>query len=149
MTTCHSRGGPVPPVVDWSILPSDALAAEAAVYRHDNDDGSAFFFHPSKGDWRYQQLDPRTLDAFADADEAGQWISAEIDMHRQDGHDSTADDYQAMLAHGVTDPVVVTMIGPKARLWDGWHRTAIAMVRGEPLAAIVGVRREPCGDLIT
>lgn len=129
--------------IDWKALPPADLADEAAAFRHDNDDGSAYFFDPEDADWRFEMTDPALLAAFSGPDEARTWIDTEIATFEADGMTGRAHAYRSMLTDGFTDPVIIGQIGSQGRLWDGWHRTAIAMVRGEGLPAIVGTPRNP------
>jgi hypothetical protein len=128
-------------VIDWSKVPERELAAEAAGYRGDHDDGSAFFFDAEDGCWRFEMVDPAMLGAFASADEARDWIEAEILMFEKDGNESRATFYRSMLEAGFSEPVTIGQVGSEGRLWDGWHRTAVAIARGERLPAIVGTPR--------
>jgi hypothetical protein len=126
-------------LIDWSPLSPETLRTEAAAYRHDNDDGSCCFFDARDANWHYQMIEPKTLNAFADVDKAEAWIRDEIALLRAEGMDS-ADRYEAMLLNGFHDPVIVGRYEASAELWDGYHRTAIAIVRNELLPAIVGIR---------
>lgn len=125
--------------IDWSSMPSSYLRAEAALYRRDHDDGSDCFFDAREANWSFQELDPTTLGTFSSVEEAGGWLQQEIASFRADG-DRRAENYEGMLRDGFNDPVIVGCCEGRSALWDGYHRTAIAMVRREPLPAIVGVR---------
>ncbi|MFK4131959.1 hypothetical protein ACI2KR_06645 [Pseudomonas luteola] len=124
---------------DWASLSKDDLRDEAAEYRHDNDDGSGCFFDADCADWSYQILNPSAIGAFESAEEARVWIVDEISALRADGNGGRAASYEQMLTAGFSDPVVIGSNGGELSLWDGYHRTAIALVRGDMLPAIVGV----------
>lgn len=67
------------------------------------------------------------------------WIAKEIATRVSDGLDATP--YISMLAKGVIYSVVVTMTPEgKLNVCDGWHRIAIAVIRNEPIKAVVGRR---------
>lgn len=125
---------------DWASLSEEELRNEAAGYRHDHDDGSDCFFDADCADWMYQNLPPSAVGAFESAEDARAWIVEEIAAIRADGNEGRAASYEQMLATGFSDPVIVGCDGAKLSLWDGYHRTAIAFVRGDMLPAIVGVR---------
>ncbi len=129
--------------IEFRSLTSTELALLVAADRSDNDDGSPYFFDASAAEWRFELIEPAMLGAFESTTQARSWIEAEIQMFQEDGQELRADFYRQMLAEGFTEPVTVGQIGVEGRLWDGWHRTAIAIVRGELLPAIVGT---PHGD---
>lgn len=124
--------------IDFRCLTSSELARLVAADRSDNDDGSPFFFDALSGEWRFALIDPTMLGAFESVDQAQAWIQDEIQMFDEEGQACRADYYRLMLAEGFSEPVTVGQIGAEGRIWDGWHRTAIAMVHGELLPAIVG-----------
>ncbi len=128
---------------DWASLSEEELRDEAAGYRHDNDDGSGCFFDADCAGWSYQLLEPSSVGAFASPEEARVWIAGEIAALRADGNEGRAASYEQMLANGFSDPVVVGCNEGDMSLWDGYHRTAIALVRGDMLPAIVGVPSLP------
>lgn len=123
--------------ISWSTLSSDQLKAEAASYLEDHNDGSAAFFDPDQGLWRLESIDPLKLSAFDSREAAEAWIKEEIQAFNLMG-DSRGKMYQTMIESGFIDPVIVGASHEGAKLWDGYHRTAIAMVRGEKLPSIVG-----------
>lgn len=127
---------------NWMSLSPVELAQEAAGYRHDNDDGSDCFFNPERADWVLASIDPSDLGAFESIESARSWLEAEIDAFQRDGN-ARADLYETLLREWFRDPVVIGLSKNTMALWDGYHRTAIAMIRGEPLFAIVGQLRAP------
>lgn len=127
--------------INWSILSAEILCKEAAQYRHDHDNGSACFFDADRAHWHLQHIDPASLGAFSSAATADHWLQSEIALLRAEG-DGRAVVYEDMLLNGFTDPIVVGMALQDSAIWDGYHRTAISMIRGEQLLAIVGVLRQ-------
>ncbi len=129
--------------LDWSTLSPAELLAEAEGFQHDNDDGSDCYFDPSEAQWSLQVIDPASVDAFESDEAAKTWISEEIAALRKDGMDSRAALYESMILDGFEDPVIIGACNGRRAIWDGWHRTAIAMVRCELLLAILGDRPYP------
>jgi len=125
---------------DWASLSPADLREEASMFRHDHDDGSDCYFDADAGDWTLQIIDPSSVDAFDSQDAAREWLRDEITGLRADGMEVRAAGYEQMIADGIEDPVVLGASNGRLALWDGWHRTAIAMVRGEQLLAIVGTK---------
>lgn len=121
---------------DVTAYTAEEMREEARTYRHDNDDGSACFFDPDLAEWRLAQIDPLSLGVFDGIEEAQQWLDSEIAMHEADG--VPQDHWVTFLHEGIDEPVVVGEADGQRRLWDGYHRTAIAMMRQEPLLALVG-----------
>lgn len=128
------------PVASFSQQSQRELQKLAECFRPDHDDGSAFFFAPVEAYWDQQTIDPAKLGAFSNPVEAAEWLDSEIAMLKADGHDSYAECYQDMLRVGVKEPVIASRISTEHRLWDGYHRTAVALIRGESLPAIIGMR---------
>ncbi|HID9922351.1 TPA: hypothetical protein ACXI4C_004398 [Pseudomonas aeruginosa] len=123
---------------EWSKLPEDELRSEASGHQHDNDDGSASYFCASSASWRYGLVDAAGLEAFASKAVALDWIRKEIATFRDDGN-ARAELYESMLSGGVDDPIIIGTTLDASGIWDGFHRVAISMVRGEPVPAIIGV----------
>jgi hypothetical protein len=128
-----------PSGVDWWHCSSAELVREAELVHGDHDDASEAFFQPEEGSWSVRLIDPMAVNAFDSAADASEWLSAEISMLEADGLGGHLA-YREMLELGICDPVVVSTDGEVYTLWDGFHRTAIAIIRGEPLLAIVGSR---------
>lgn len=124
-------------IKNYKLLSHEQLVELATSHRQDHDDSSTSFFEPEAGVWRIEDLDPLTLGAFPSISAAKTWIAEEIAYFAESG-DQRAATYQAMLEHGVEDPVIAGVSHDGAKLWDGYHRAAIAMVRGESLTSVVG-----------
>lgn len=113
------------------------LVAYAEQFRTDNDDDSQFFFPAHEGCWEERTLSPSDFsDVWSTSAEAREYLEAEIRMRVKD--ELPHADFVDMLRHGVKAPVVVTCIDGRYRLWDGYHRVATAIVRNEPIEAVVG-----------
>ncbi|QIH07389.1 MULTISPECIES: hypothetical protein [unclassified Pseudomonas] len=125
---------------DWASLSPADLRDEASMFRHDNDDGSDCYFDAEAADWQLQVIDPNTVDAFSDVEGAKDWLRDELSSLRASGLENRAAGYEQMIQDGIEDPVIIGASERRLALWDGWHRTAIAMVRGEQLLAIVGTK---------
>lgn len=126
--------------IDWASLSPADLRDEASMFRHDNDDGSDCYFDAEAADWQLQVIDPNTVDAFSDVEGAKDWLRDELSSLRASGLENRAAGYEQMIQDGIEDPVIIGASERRLALWDGWHRTAIAMVRGEQLLAIVGTK---------
>lgn len=125
---------------DWASLSPADLRDEASMFRYDHDDGSDCYFDAEAAEWQLQVIDPSTVDAFGDVEAAKDWLRDEITSLRASGLENRAAEYEQMIQDGIEDPVIIGASNGRLALWDGWHRTAIAMVRGEQLLAIVGSR---------
>lgn len=125
---------------DWASLSPADLRDEASMFRHDHDDGSDCYFDADAADWQLQTIDPSAVDAFDSQDAAKDWLRDEIMGLRADGMEVRAAGYEQMIEDGIEDPVILGASNGRLALWEGWHRTAIAMVRGEQLLAIVGTK---------
>lgn len=109
----------------------------ASMHRHDHDDQSTSFFDPASGFWRIENLDPIAVGAFKSSEEASNWIHEEIAYFSSIG-DGRADIYTDLIYNGIKTPVVIGVSTEGPKLWDGYHRTAIALLRGEVLPSVVG-----------
>jgi hypothetical protein len=85
-------------------------------------------------------------------EEADLWLKADIDGWQRDYGESShwekflkAENFQAYLdAHCDGPPVISIDENQTIQIWDGWHRIACALVRGEKSMTIcVGRRIEP------
>ncbi|QXO09632.1 hypothetical protein pEaSNUABM11_00208 [Erwinia phage pEa_SNUABM_11] len=115
------------------------LVAYAEQFRTDNDDNSRFFFPAHEGYWEERTLHPSDFsDLWQTSAEAKEYLEAEIRMRVKD--ELPHADFVDMLRHGVKERVVVTCINGQYRLWDGHHRVATAIIRNEPIPAVVGWR---------
>jgi hypothetical protein len=123
--------------IDWASLSTEQLKTEALEHLQDHDDGSTAFFDPNQGLWRLEVIDPFKLSAFHSKEAASLWIREEIEFFNSVS-DGRGQLYQSMIEDGFSDPVIVGASHESAKLWDGYHRTAIAMARGEALPAVVG-----------
>lgn len=116
---------------------AEEIITLALNHRHDHDDQSSSFFDPNSGIWRFDHLDPMLTGAFSSIDEARIWLHEEIAYFSNNG-DCRASIYQELLENGVKEPVVIGVSAEGPKLWDGYHRTAIAIVREELLPSVVG-----------
>lgn len=89
-------------------------------------------------------------------EEADLWLKAEIDGWHRDYGDTChweeflkAEDFQAHLDARCDGPPVISIDeNGVIQIWDGWHRIACALVRGEKTMTIcVGRRYEPVPSL--
>jgi hypothetical protein len=112
--------------------------AWARAVRADHDDGSSAFFDPALAHWTETLVEPADLGVFDSPEEARQWLDDEITLLEADGNESAAEAYRRMLTEHIEEPVIVSRRENTFRLWDGYHRTAVALIRGERLPALVG-----------
>jgi len=118
-------------------MTQNEMIAYAEQFRTDNADDSQFFFPARAGYWKECVLAPSDFtDVWANSAEARSYLEAEIRMRVKD--ELPHADFVDMLRHGVNEPVVVTCINGVYRIWDGYHRIATAIIRGEPILALVG-----------
>lgn len=116
---------------------SQQLREFAGEHLHDNHEpGSPGYCCPSKANWTMELLTPDQLtNVFADAAEARRWFDEEIIMDREDDMNRQWD---RLLVEDIVEEVVILIREGKAYIWDGWHRTAAAIIKGVPIKAIVG-----------
>jgi hypothetical protein len=122
---------------DWASLSAEQLQAYAAEHFEDHNDGSSSFFKPEQGLWKLESIDPLQIHAFESRESACAWILEEIEFFNSI-RNPRGQMYQTMIEKGISEPVIVGVAHAGAKLWDGYHRAAIAMVRGEPLRSVVG-----------
>ena len=118
-------------------MTQDEMIASAEYCRTDNDDDSEFFFPPSQGVWSEEVLSTSVFQyLWSTPEQAKAYLEKEIVGRVND--ELPHADFVDMLKHGVNESVVVTCIGEEYRVWDGYHRIATAIARGERVRAIVG-----------
>lgn len=118
---------------DYVDMREDEMRIIADMHRGACDDGD---LDPADLSWSLAQMDTaRLASCMPDGDWAG-WLTAEI----QDAHEGRADDWPSVeLEDDVQEPIVLTEVDGRILIWDGWHRTAVAIVRGDrTIPAIVG-----------
>jgi hypothetical protein len=115
----------------------EQIIGEAEACRYDHADESPSFFDPKNGQWRLEWIDPIKLGVFPDATAATIWINEEIQFFNKAG-DPRGRVYQTLLGKGFEDPVIIGVSEDGPKLWDGFHRTSIALARGEMIPALVG-----------
>jgi hypothetical protein len=115
------------------------------------DDGSV---EPDTAEWNDEDFQVEQLRHLHD--EADLWLQAEIDGWRRDRGEPShwemflnADDFQAYLDEHCDGPPVISIDeNGTIQIWDGWHRVACALVRGEKTMTIcVGRRHAPVPGL--
>jgi hypothetical protein len=103
--------------------------------------------HDADLDWTYtQDYGAHNLAHLVDW---ATWWQAEVDFcRRHPWEDPMRTYYRDALRESWTkgpqrDPIVITetVDGTVETIWDGWHRTAISVLFGAPLPALVGQRR--------
>jgi hypothetical protein len=117
----------------YADIREDEMRIIADMHRGACDDGD---LDPADLSWSLVDIDTARLSScMADGDWAG-WLNAEI----EDAHEDRADDWPSVeLGDDVREPIVVTDVEGRILIWDGWHRTAVAIVRGDrTIPAIVG-----------
>ena len=130
----------------WTGLPEDALRLEASAHLGACDDGD---LHPDDLDWRLAAVPVDVLIPLMTGGRESwrEWLADEIADAQADGGDRASDWPSVDEPDDVHEPVVVTIDGARVQIWDGWHRTACAIVRGDAtVPAILGTPPdEPAG----
>lgn len=133
------------PALNFHSWDECAMQADAEGCQHDNDDGSPHYFEPAQGQWEFHRDYPlsRLLHegCFATRQHAFEWFAQEIQNFRDDGMPERAKGYRRMLFEPIDVPIVLGEIGGKGRIWDGWHRAAVAIICNVPIRAFVGTPR--------
>ncbi len=119
---------------------SQELLRSYVVACRDDDPDEPDFIPTDEAVWTEEMLPVESMLQCFGRFEAVEWIAKEIATRVNDGIMNTAP-YINMLASGVVYKVVVTMTAEgKLTVCDGWHRIAIAIIRNEPIRAVVGRR---------
>lgn len=117
-----------------SMTPED-LAEYARVYG-DNDEGDV---PRSEIQWQYEpEFDASRLLSIMSTEEWKDWIRDEIEMATVELEDP--DRWGQLLEQDITEPVVLfDHPDGTLRIWDGWHRSASTIAKGEKsLKAVFG-----------
>jgi hypothetical protein len=109
----------------------------ADFYKYDNQEaGTPGYCEPKAADWTMELLPPAALtNIFANAEDARAWMDEEIKM---DEEDKMNRGWSKLLVEDIREEVTLFIRDGKAYVWDGWHRTAAAIIKGVPVLAIVG-----------
>lgn len=124
----------------FATLSEDGLRSLADMHRGACDDGG---LDPTELSWTIVEMRTSLLvGCMPDGDWKG-WLDDEI----ADAEGDRASDWpDADGEDEVREPIVVTHVDGTRLIWDGWHRTAAAIVRGDAtIPTILGVMRK---DLI-
>ncbi len=124
---------------DFGGMTQDELAEYARVYG-DNDDGSVPL---SEISWRYiPDFDVSRLLCIMTEDQWKEWIEDEIQMATEEFNDP--DRWGQLLVQDIFEPVVFfDHPDGTLRIWDGWHRSASTVAKGEKtMKAIYGTAPE-------
>ncbi|MBX6653657.1 hypothetical protein ISF12_10415 [Pseudomonas aeruginosa] len=127
-----------------SQIPEGELRSKASVHQHAEGNGSAGHFCAISASWHYGMVDAAGLGAFPSKADALSWIGAKIATLRAEGN-ALAQLYEGMLSDGVKEPIIIGTTLANSAIWNGLHLVAIAMARGEPAPAIIGVPHHLAG----
>lgn len=128
---------------DWSGASPAAVFDEAVYWAEQGDESDPDYMDPAEAQWSYVATFPiaRALAASHRSIDAAKAFF-ESELHRQGLDSERLAGFHSMLADGPRDPIVFIDRGDATFVWDGWHRIAAAVVRGDPtIPAIVGVKR--------
>lgn len=127
-------------MIDYTVMSADELRGEAQQYQHDNQsEGDPGYCEASNADWRYELVAPKALsDVFTTQQKAKEWLDAELDMDRSE---QLGRDWSRLLTEQIEEPVTLLARNGRVYVWDGWHRIAAAIIKGESIKAIVGYPR--------
>lgn len=111
------------------------------------DDGS---LHPDDATWELASIDIASIIPLMDGGVEGwrQWLTDEFENARMDGRIShweaylEVEDLKGHLDETADGPPVVSFSSDgKLAIWDGWHRLAACVVRGELRVDVIAGRR--------
>jgi hypothetical protein len=119
----------------------ETLRSWVSSWQSANDDGGPGYFDPEDGSWTYDPVFPaqKLIDGgvFSSKEDAAMWLRGEIDMHRADGNEGRAAEYESLLVEPIRDAVYLTEVDGQISIWDGWHRSAAILARGDSTLAVV------------
>ena len=108
----------------------------AEMYRSDNNDSSSAFLPASEITWIEGFLSPHAFSSVFTHESATNWLNSEVKIHKGD---QIADTYIDLQKNPAVNPVVVVFQKGKPMIWDGYHRIAAAIIRGQPIYAIFSI----------
>lgn len=116
--------------------PEDNRAYARSVFG-DNDDGS---LHPDDADWTVERLPTALLmPLMGDRDQWKTWFDEEVAARYEEIEPGYSVHWEEFAEAETDEEIVVSIVDGTIQIWDGWHRTAGAIVRGaETIPAVVG-----------
>ena len=104
-------------------------------YSKDNNDGTSAFFDPNDVEWVEGVLSSDYfLSIFSTRDRALKYLLDEINIRKNDGLPYA--DYEYLINNQEENPIVFVINNGKPVLWDGFHRVAAAIYRGDTIYSI-------------
>lgn len=98
--------------------------------------GDPGYCDPEQANWAEEMLSADMLaHVWKTADDAFAWISAEIEMDKEEG---LGRGWERLLVEPVREEIFCLVRDGNAYIWDGYHRAAALIATGRPIAAIVG-----------
>lgn len=124
--------------VHFATLCEHELRMIADMHRGACDDGN---LDPRDLSWRVLEMDVARLVGCMPQMGWAEWLRDEI----ADAHGDRALDWPDVEGDDeIQEPIVVTDVDGEVQIWDGWHRTAVAIVRGDrTVPTILGMRMHP------
>lgn len=123
----------------------EVLCEWAEGYRGDNDDGGDGYFDPKKATWSFDRNYPASkflhAGVFLTRELAKEWLLGEISDFISDGMDYRANDYLKMMVEPIRDAVIVGEANGVGFVWDGFHRVAAILARGDSFIPVIIGRR--------
>lgn len=119
----------------FTTLCEDELRSIADMHRGACEDGG---LDPADLSWTVVDMDASMLKGCMPSGDWKGWLEDEI----ADAHGDRASDWPDAAGNDdIREPVVVTHVDGIALIWDGWHRTAAAIIRGDAtIPTILGTR---------
>jgi hypothetical protein len=123
----------------FATLCENELRSIADMHRGACDDGG---LDPADLSWTIVQMDVSLLAGCMPQGDWRGWLVDEI----ADAEGDRASDWPDIDGNDeVREPIVVTQVDGTRLIWDGWHRTAAAIVRGDAtIPTILGTRGQAC-----
>lgn len=103
----------------------------------DNDDGT---LHPDDADWTAERLPTAILmPLIGDRAAWKAWFDDEVAARYEEIEPGYSVHWEEFAKEETDEEIVVSIVDGTVQIWDGWHRTAGAIIRGaETIPAVVG-----------
>ncbi len=112
----------------------DDLVEYARVEGGHNDDGR---LPRDRIHWTYvEDFDISRLLEIKSEAEWQAWFEEELDI-KEEVYGSS-EEWSCLLEEDIVDPIVI-LEHDGLVIWDGWHRSAAAVIRGKPISAVYGI----------
>lgn len=132
-----------PQPFDWSAASEDELRDEAQYWAEQGEPGDRDYMDPDEAVWTFVpafSVAEAMSASHGSVERAAQFLTSEFSSPNVP--ECRKAEWRAIQRVGPLAPVVFIDRGDAKFVWDGWHRIALAAVRGDvTMPAIVGVHR--------